>query len=519
MIILIYLAPIVLGYIVALVLKADSPIDEKALWRTRPVAGRKMLHAKLLFLSLFGLLVPCAIETVERLKFGFDAGECLRGFVETALIQAAWIGVIASAALLFRKTIAGVLTYVIIAIVVSGYGYAFLVHFNLLDQDFIPTPNPGYLGIGTGFVFFTLAVATVLMVAWQMYGGAPRLLGAKILAGGWALAGVVALLCRGLFLMGNNVSYLPDNGVKLTLQTQPVEQDSRPQTANTYPKANPKIGVTTYASLATQSFPELKGQVLWIKQVAVVLHGVGDKNLLVASDENQYWNDGPLLNAPVAVAAAGFGRLAWIPLDRSSSGVFFLNNAQSKLVQNKTAQWSGTLSGESGHFVPVADVRPWHPEGWQEGNTQDLPDVYGLSRVMAGSTITLDYNEIGPAEYLLATPISTNGTRRVFLLYNPRTKECIEASGDGQRASSPIASLLSIFAMTRREMDFNFREKLDENGQPLPARMSDMDIFKWVEESRLIVLRFEPDRRFSCTVTIDPFLVPKDDAQTPATKP
>jgi hypothetical protein len=42
------------------------------------------------------------------------------------------------------------------------------------------------------------------------------------------------------------------------------------------------------------------------------------------------------------------------------------------------------------------------------------------------------------------------------------------------------------------------------------------DIKNWVRDAHLIVPRFEPDRRFSCAVTIDPFLVPATDA--PAAK-
>jgi hypothetical protein len=104
-----WLNPLLLAYLVSLVLKADSPIDENALWRTRPVTGRTVLQAKLLYLGLAGLAGPCLVETWLRLHFGFDAGECLRGAVETALLYAAWMGLIASAALLFRKTFTGLL--------------------------------------------------------------------------------------------------------------------------------------------------------------------------------------------------------------------------------------------------------------------------------------------------------------------------------------------------------------------------------------------------------------------------
>ena len=41
--------------------------------------------------------------------------------------------------------------------------------------------------------------------------------------------------------------------------------------------------------------------------------------------------------------------------------------------------------------------------------------------------------------------------------------------------------------------------------------MSDDEIKHWVSDAHLIVLRFVPDQPLSCTLTIDPFVVPKED--------
>jgi len=522
-----YINPLLLGYIVSVVLKADSPIDERALWRTRPVAGRAMFRAKLLFLGLFGLLVPCTIETALRLHYGFDARECLRGVVETTVINAAWVGVVASAALLFQRTFFGLIFY--LGILLTGFFvFAGLSHIHWLDwvgtgSDFVPTPHAGWFGIGTGFVFWTLIVATMFVLAGLMYSGTHRVDGAKVLVGGLILAVGVAFFCREMFFTGREVSYPPNDAVKLVLHTLPAEQKSTPQPSSatisvSAVSMNDGASETLYASFTHSSLPGLKGQILQVNKASTSLKWPGPKEpSLPESTPDLNDDNGPLLYGPAALAAAGYGRLAW---DHAQSWFSFplvdLNQDQFKLAQNKSAQWTGQLSGLHGHFVTVTNVQPGPGVSWQEGNIryQFQQDVSLLPRKLTSSNqfiLNLFFMKYGPVDYLLEPAPPNDETLDVYLLYNPRTKECIDALSDPPNNRTEPVPYFSIFYDTLQELDFVFSRKLDENGQPLAQQMSNDEIKAWVAESRLVVLRFVPDQPFSCTMTIDPLVVPKDD--------
>jgi len=526
MILFSFIGPIILFYIVSLVLKADSPIDEKALWRTRPVARMVMLRAKLLFLALFCVLPQPLMETALRLHYGMDASECLRGFVETAVILAAWISIAASAALLFKRTMTGLLAYTAIAIA-GGYVYAAIVHYKWLDGFFFRSPIQDVLGIGAWFVFFTLVVATMLVVASQMYGGACQWRGAKILVGGLALSVGLAFLWRLalLYILSLRAPLPSANSAPLALHNLATDATAKPPVqvySEFWDGAEYQVGAeyrfnaehNLYGSLSTQTFPELKDKVLLVKQVKALLTWPDPNNEpLPYATEYPFWGNAPFLNQSAAFAAAGYGRLAWDPLnDRPQSVLFFLNNAQFKRAVGHTAKWSGQLTGESGHFVQVADLVPRQGGSWRYGNLQYSFGYGGYGPYPEKRWINFYFNEIGPTNYLLASPFIN--IPHVFLLYNSRTKECIEDMADGlnlDHRSAGNESIFSVFHPYTLGLRFNFSQKLDENSEPVTHPMSDDEIKHWVSDAHLIVLRFVPDQPLSCTLTIDPFVVPKED--------
>lgn len=64
------------AHLVVSVLGEDSPVKEAAFWRTRPIAGRQMMSAKLLFLAGWTLVLPMAVVAVAGWSYGFTAREC-----------------------------------------------------------------------------------------------------------------------------------------------------------------------------------------------------------------------------------------------------------------------------------------------------------------------------------------------------------------------------------------------------------------------------------------------------------
>jgi len=533
-----YVCPILLGYIVSMILKADSPIDERSLWRTRPVAGRAMLRAKLIFLGLFGILVPCSIETVVRLHYGFDAHECVRGFVETAVMQAAWISLIAAAALLFKRTFTGLLAFAAIAIIGAwAVDYAskhFADSIHLVGPAFISTPHSGYFGMGFGFIFFTLEVAAVLAMAWLMYGGARPWRGGATLAIGLLLALGLTLAGRWLFLSGDEPMPPLDNSIHLTFHTLPPKRlpadtsethtvaDGTVVTTDTVTVTSAVIDgtdQTVYGWLEDPAFPAPKDEVLRVTQVHSSLSWPDTKDRPLKDDfTNLSWWNTRLVNVSAALAAAGYGRLAWLPEQNFSNSLplsvladknVFLTRKMIERAQTEPATWTGELVCEAGHLVTVADVSPSVGASWSEGNFRYAVNLSGPFKSKDSSqNFGFFINEIGPAEYLLTPPPPNDDSLRIFLLYNPHTKECIQTTPDPTWGR--YGSLFSVLNAGEQDITFNFSDKRDEKGQLLPVRMSKEDVKNWVANAHLVELRYEPERRFSCAVTIDPFLVPKD---------
>lgn len=59
------------------VLAEDSPLKEAAFWRSRPIAGRQMMTAKLLFLAWWTLVVPLVVIAVAGAATGFTTRELI----------------------------------------------------------------------------------------------------------------------------------------------------------------------------------------------------------------------------------------------------------------------------------------------------------------------------------------------------------------------------------------------------------------------------------------------------------
>ena len=87
--------------VVALVVQYDSLVGEREFWMTRPIGPWPLMAAKALFIGLFVVLPPAAIQLTAAVRFGLSQDRWLGQFLDLAL---PWAAFLALAALLASVT-------------------------------------------------------------------------------------------------------------------------------------------------------------------------------------------------------------------------------------------------------------------------------------------------------------------------------------------------------------------------------------------------------------------------------
>jgi hypothetical protein len=488
---------LMLGLVVEEMLKNDSPINEKAFWRTRAIGKGRMFCAKLVSLGLFCFVVPGAIQAAQRLVFGFSAHEYWAWLVQFAIIQGGIVAVVACAALLYQRTIHGLLVF-------TGLTAAAVI----VPLIFLQTSSP----YKASFINFEVALdagwreypgllfATVLVVAALMYAGQSRRVGKLALICGLLLNWTVGLHSMGNFDVATYLEgtyaeaarfNVPRNDT-VKLSVEPSSVANRVQSTSLW---------RIYGWVNNPGFPELKDSVWRITYTSSELNWPGAKPVATRENFGEWGTQSvQLINAPATFAALGYGRLAWPTIGTGRDfPLAMLTDQQLARIKKEPAKLDAKVYAESGRLDRIAEVPAAEGATWRDGMTTARVRSVSLNSL---TVVALKIDKIGP--WTLPPPALQFGELNpLFLLYNPKTRECVEGiSSIVDLASGPA------FAWQQQTLTFTFTNKTDANGQHLPDFASKPALLAWLADARLVELNFVSQQSFYLPVTIDSFLLP-----------
>ncbi len=106
-------------HLVVRVLAEDSPLEEAAFWRTRPITGGQMMAAKAMFIAAWTVLLPAGVIAAAAIYYGFTGGEML-AVVAGQVVLHGFIGfVFMTAAAFFERVIASIVCFLLFGVFLS----------------------------------------------------------------------------------------------------------------------------------------------------------------------------------------------------------------------------------------------------------------------------------------------------------------------------------------------------------------------------------------------------------------
>jgi hypothetical protein len=507
---------VLLAVLVDQIIKSDSPIDEKAQWHTRPVSGLGVWRAKLMYVALFCFVIPGAIQTGERLGLGSDWADCLHGLARFAVLQALLVAIIACAAVLFQRTLSGVLIGCSIPLILLFAGATHYSESYIMDRLGYSVSS----GAPNAWAAFTLLASTGLLVTAIVYGGNRRRRGWLAFSGGVLAAIVTFYVWPDDRLDEATTTGLLDNRAQVSFDSQPVSrmEQAWPATNLINISLSPKI-----------SFGKSPGPVLHVIELKSNLSWPGLK-LPPAKSE---WRNDLLFNFGGAVAAAGYGRLLMEPDTYLWDGEKEFSREQLAQAVSQPARWQGTIQGETGHLI--AD---WNRPFADLGEFAHNETLFKVEKEQSYDTSHLSFElwETSPTHLPWMSEPTAGNHLPVLLLYNPFKHESI-LGGIGLLNGAPESLSVYFIAENRGSFDsadilgdryptslnYETERKLYFNmhlpGQdPVAARhafeawardrvaflrVHKKEMDDWLAGARLVHLHFVPDQPVYNTVTVD----------------
>jgi hypothetical protein len=241
---------ILLLVIVASLVDADTPLDDRALWRTQPVPPARLFAAKITFLLLFGLLAPLLIKFIALAAYGFSFAEGWPAFQNFALILIYGNVVLLLAASFFVRPIIGY------AVLISLYLLAaFTIStFNRVGRDSASPP----VGI---LIPLSLFLAILLTAIACIYLQQRRRNAIRVLVCGLVLAYILAR-----FWPSGGIAY-PAYFPPTVLASFPLEMKSGHFVTDTY--ADDKKAYHVVGNLSPDSLPVQQPAEVWIPLASI----------------------------------------------------------------------------------------------------------------------------------------------------------------------------------------------------------------------------------------------------------
>jgi len=106
-------------FLVTNVIQEDTPIGDRAFWRTRPMSGASLFVAKALFIGLAIYAMPVAMEFVSAQAMGVGQPDVLGALRFLVALQVGWVAVPLLFAVLWRRLLLGVLSVFLLAAIPS----------------------------------------------------------------------------------------------------------------------------------------------------------------------------------------------------------------------------------------------------------------------------------------------------------------------------------------------------------------------------------------------------------------
>jgi hypothetical protein len=529
---------VLLAEIVEMIVKADSPIDERANWRTRPVSGLGVWRAKLLYLALFCYAVPGAIQAAQCFCLGSDWADALHTLARFALLQSLLVAAIATAAVLFQRTFSGLLVFCGVAVAFCLLGAAD----SAADLKLGGLVDAFHDGLPMAWVSLSVFSLTGLVVSALIYAGRRRAVGGFFLGGGGLTAVLVVLIWPKITPGPLIVAPHQDDRLQLAFDAHPVGWMGGG--SRNHPDWL-QFGISTKLSL--RGAPDTALHMFGINSR---MEWPGTKLKPVKTEESF---DG-LFNLPGALASAGYGRVLTAP-DPNNYPAATLLLSKEQIVQAEThpARWQGTVTGESGRLVVDWDVpfggAKWTPmnpttgifyayhlafaDGAQWTHNQSIYKVdpnQAMSTRLGDLNFNLWESSATNLPWMRDPPANIN--LQILLLYNPVKQQAI-LSDNGHESDNDRKSL-SVYFIDETWADFDLTEIFGNKYPILPdseamrpvvagqdrtawraayyAWQRDRTAFlekninvmaDWLAGARLVMLHFVPEHSIYNTVTVD----------------
>lgn len=101
------------------VVAEDSPLKEAAFWRSRPITGRQMMTAKLIFLAVWTLFLPSLVVVAAGCAYGFTGWECAAVAAGQVMIHATVGALFLTTSILTQRVWAAVLGVLVLLVAVQ----------------------------------------------------------------------------------------------------------------------------------------------------------------------------------------------------------------------------------------------------------------------------------------------------------------------------------------------------------------------------------------------------------------
>jgi len=510
---------ILLMMVVDIVIKADSPIDEFADWRTRPVSGLGVWRAKVFYFGCFFLLLPWSFFTLFYLIQGgrlVDAGLLM---AQWGMMEACLIALIVTAAVLCKRTFSGLLVYVGIVLVFFLFDQAYPINedsFDALTLSF----RQGWINAGVSMGIF---VFTGLAVSAMVYDGRRRT-PCRVVLGGGVVAAFFAAVWSGSEPDRSPTDTLPppqpDNRIKISLyhpaQKYPAGEVLQLYFGRMSPADPSEIHEGIEVQFEYQTKPSevclitsLNWKFTFSNPAAPMPLPSGDRRHLVN-----------FVNLAPSVAAAGYGTLlngsySFYPYYFSQIIPLMLGAKEDlDRLGPSSVKIEGQLTGIAGHLQVVSD-EPLAQSVTALKMAKLEPVHFDFPSETFVGNIQINRWEIEanifrrPSSYLRSDFFPSP----IVLLYNPLKNEAVQG-----RFYREGTGALSIYSQKLGEGSFDLSAILgkDAISQQQFGSKQDYDtwvashaaphqktIADWLTGARLIELRFVPDRAIYNTVTLD----------------
>lgn len=119
MVILFVLILFLNALLVTRVVAEDSPLKEAAFWRSRPITGRQMMTAKVVFLVVWTLIVPSLVVLAAGYAYGFTGWECVAVTAGQLIIHAMVGALFLTTSILTQRVWAAVLGVLVLLVAVQ----------------------------------------------------------------------------------------------------------------------------------------------------------------------------------------------------------------------------------------------------------------------------------------------------------------------------------------------------------------------------------------------------------------